>query len=196
MKLAEEQVAFFHTIGVTLAQWAFMEANLQRVGSLCVPASHRRTVISGIASIENFRARVNFCDELMQASFASNPHIGEWQDIRSRLDKGAVLRNRLAHNVPVMYPDGEVGRRLALEPWGHEPTSNGTRPSTKALCLRNIASLNQRFHGLTADLASLQLLLMGGRPLPPEFHVPTDNPPSIRSIRDRIRGALGLPPLA
>lgn len=195
MNVGEERVIFFCSIGEALAQWAYMEAHLQKAGSLSVPFLSRPALIAGIASIENFRARVQFVDEMLAARFAEHKHFPFWLEVRERLDKAAPKRNRLAHNVPVMYPNGEIGRRYALEEWGHEPTHHGTRPSTTAICLKRIIQLRREFHQLTTDLVSVQMLLEGGHRLPPEFDTPADSPPAMRHIRDLIRGGFGLPRL-
>jgi hypothetical protein len=204
---AEEEVLFFHQIGTALSQWAYAENQMARLVSLCVPNHQDRSTLAiGFLSVENFRSKLTFCDNLLAHKFASSPHLDYWKTIADRLQKASVKRNKVAHHMSVFYAEGDIGRRFALVPWldaelrpaSTTPTTpergGPAKPPSDAVCMRDLASFTHEFHQLTTALANLYELLSGRRgPFPGSPEPGGGPPPSIRSLRNPIRGALGLP---
>ena len=199
MHIGEEQTAFYEQIGRALSQWAYVENQLVRLVSLCVSHQDRNTIAVGFLSIENFRSKLQFCDNLVALKFAASPHFAYWEKISSRLQTASAKRNRLAHHLSVLYLDAPVGRRFALVPWlGENNTPASTQPTAPAkgrkaqpppgsLCLRDIFAVTEEFHVLTTALANLSELLVG-RPAPfPTDFAPTSSPPTIALIARRMR---------
>ena len=206
MNTSEESVAFFHEIGLALSQWAYVENQLARVVSLCASPQDRNIIALGFLSIENFRSKLQFCDNLIANKFSSSAHLDYWKEITEKLRSASAKRNKVAHHISVLFSEGDVGRRFALVPWLDEnmkptktspaaPANGGrTKPPPNSLCVRNIASITGEFHQLTTALANLYDLLCGRLAPFPGSPAPIGSQPTIRWLRLQIREALELPP--
>ena len=199
MHIGEEETAFYHQIGRALSQWAYAENQLVRVVSLCVSHSDRDPLAVSFLSIENFRSKLQFCDSLITVKFAASRHLTYWATVAGLLRSASAKRNKLAHNLSVLYIDGDIGRRFALIPWLGEdnmpastqpraPAKGGkARPPPGSLCLRDLYAITEEFHVLTTALANVYELL-SGRPAPfPTDFAPTSSPPTIASIARGMR---------
>jgi hypothetical protein len=206
MNIGEEEVLFYHEIGLTLSQWAYAENQLLQVLCVCLSkVSERKMLAASFLSIENFRSKLAFCDSMISVKFSDSPHLAYWNQLSKKLHAASAKRNKIAHHMSVMYVEGDIGRRFALIPWldgdrspatpqPSAPANGGKlKPPTDSLCLREIAGIRLEFYELTKALANLcQLLAMHVEPFPgsPE---PINDLPSIQSLRNQMRAALGVP---
>src|SRR5947208_2598049 len=105
----EEQVLFYYEIGMAISQWAHVEMALRDVVINCASGSGRRALSIGFYSIENFRSKLQFCDNLLAESFDTSPELTSWHGLRDRLTKASTKRNRLAHRSTITYLTGKPG---------------------------------------------------------------------------------------
>lgn len=200
MNLGEEEVVFHHQLGQALAQWAYVEGQIQRIVIQCVPLPSRPAVAAAYVSIESFYSKLRFCDNLVAATYGKAwPHIERWTAANKEATRLASKRNLLAHGIKHLYANNVVARRWTLVDQrpvdGKIPHLTGKCPPSGALGMIDIAKIRHEFHALTTDLLNVFELLGGRREPFPEGIEPATYRPTIRLLRNQIRAEVGLPPL-
>jgi len=183
MHIVEERLLFFHAVGEALAQWAYVESQLWLLATLAFPLQQRQPVVDGLMAIESFRAKLRVCDRYIRHAFTDPDFVARWAKAREKLTRLSKQRNKVAHQVTVLYSASKEGRRFAMEDWNPGVLHPGEKPTSEALCLQQLELLRREFHQLTTDLASLNRLASIGVPLPPEFDVEHTRQRSLREIR-------------
>ncbi len=199
MNPAEEQVAFYHQIGLAVTRWAFVEGALLTVAQFCVSHNEWETISAGYYSIENFRSKLAFVDSLVKHKHHIPKRIQRWDQLQKKINACAKSRNALAHRSVMQFPEnlGQAGRRFALIDWpGYKKLARDQKiagkPPSGALCIKDIAIISDEFHELVNGLTNFAISL-GGLP----EHFPTapsqsSHPPSLRTIGNQIREAFGV----
>ena len=83
MTPGEEHLAFYHEIGLTIAQWAHIENSLFLIAAACVNKRNTKGIASGFFSIENFRSKLAFVDALVKTKTSISPRrLAEWQALQ------------------------------------------------------------------------------------------------------------------
>ena len=196
INLSEEDVAFYLEVGKSLSQWAHVENHLRKTAGLCVSRVDALTIQAGFLSIENFRSKLQFVDALVKRKTKDAALLDRWAALEKRCRSSSQLRNRIAHSKPVLFPEGEPTRRLALVDWEREKRPKGEKTAPPgALCLSNVIQARDEFLALTTALANFREALDGKpEPFAKALERSTD-PPTIRDTRNHVRGALGVPRL-
>lgn len=199
MKLEEEQVAFYYALGRAIDVWADLEGFLAQLAAQCVSMPDRNALIASYHAIENFRSKVAFCDALMSHAYGDRPAFPEWKVILDRLLRLSRLRNRLAHGHMFASTDWEIGRRIGIvDPrsgWQPIMSRLGKEPvlPPTAICLRDVAKSANDFRAGLWTLMNFRHRLHGGEGTRPRAFEQEQGRPTIREIRNRIRGELELP---
>lgn len=196
MNIQEEEVLFFVEVGWALRQWAAVEGQLRALISMSVHPTDGPAIAEGFMSIENFRSKLKFCNQIVRRRFSDSDHIDLWVALHDRCAALSVTRNRLAHGQHILNSEGQPGRRWGIVDWSEqEPirvTKSGVSIISTALCLNNVVTARLHFRRLTGELASLQQQLRGRPALPPEFFGPEPDRNHIRDLLPRIQQALGI----
>lgn len=195
MTPAEEHFHFYYEMGLTITQWASVEMTLRDIVVNCASAPDRRIISIGYYSIENFRSKLQFCDNLLTERFESSPHFSEWAKLYERLKRASTKRNKLAHRTVLVFPNAPAGRRYSLVDWldgqftakskKHSRLSDANPPQG-AIYLLDVMQFQIDFSSLFIDLANFSAKLAGHAPTyPPELQVPR-KPPTLKEMRSRI----------
>lgn len=198
MTPAEEHYIFYYELGLAITQWAQVEMALRDLLVNCVSAADRRTISIGFYSIENFRSKLQFCDNLITERLETSPQLADWKKLRERLSKASSKRNKLAHRGIIVFPAASAGRRYALVEWLTEqltaksikPTRTPTtQPPQDALCLRDVVQFRFDFFSLLVNLANFAAKLAGRAPA---FSAAFEavRPPTLSEMRGQIRHVL------
>lgn len=195
MTFDEEQLAFFHELGLAISQWSFVESGMYEIVAACTEPRDQYAMGFALFAVDNFRAKLAFCDAYLKKKRLDKARIATWDKLVDRLRNAAPKRNRLAHDRVCSFSHGRVGRRFALEDWPSNKPQDRIKPSSGDLCLRDIIAIRYEFFQLYLALQNFCAILLGQ----PEPHSGVGalpkNPPKIRTIRNQIRAALELPPL-
>jgi hypothetical protein len=197
-----ETIAFFHAAGKAIVQWSFVEKNLRDLLFHCMSATDRSAIVGAYLSIENFRSKLKFCDNIISAKTAGTPGATTWAGLQKKVGALSKARNAIVHGVVVGYPNGVPGRRLALEDMPPEVGSginasrrgNPDRPPTGALCLRDLDGRRGEFLALANSLRNFSGVVLGlPEPIPKSHELPA-RPMTIHKIEAQMRAALGAQP--
>lgn len=195
---SDENIAFHCELGLAIAQWSHVERQLIGIALDCIHDHKDKSAFAiSYHSIENFRSKLSVCDNLVVHTHKKSRHLQAWKDARAQTAGLSAKRNKIAHGWHKVYLGNTAGRRWALVPIhfsdGELYNLQGEKPPPGALCLRDIASIRMEFHALTTRLCNVRELLAGRRaPFPASFEQ-AENPPTIHTIRNLIRVALGWP---
>lgn len=191
MTPAEEHVAFYHQVGLAVDQWGMVEYGLFEVVSSCFDRDQRRMAARGFFSIENFRSKLKYADEVLKVHMSAEHHLARWVVILARLQSASGKRNRIVHGRVIVHSMSQAGRRYALVPWD-APSGSG-RPPPGSLCLRDVAAFTSDFSSLFVSLSRFCDSLNGRRAHLPESGERPRDPPTIPQIRAQIHAILGHP---
>lgn len=196
MNNLEEQIAFYHELGIAIATWASVEEALFNLVSKCVFPADRGMLSVGFFSIENFRSKLQFVESLLTMKFAGIKAVNNWPALKERLGKASAKRNKLAHRRVRIYPVSKPGRMYALVPWPTNTRYRGKRvlgreiPPPDAICLRDIVSMRLEFTALEVSLWNLSFLLEGKKEPFPKSDEQSGNPPTIRNLVHSLHAML------
>ena len=181
----QEAVLFHYELGQATSYWAFVEMGLRHLVSSAVTLDARHLVSVGFISIENFRSKLSFCDNIVTEHFHRSPHYNRWQALHDRVKNASSKRNQLAHRTVMLYSQSKPGRRHALINWNAEQftaPSKATRvrpgltPPSDAMCVREIVGAKHEFEAITLSLANLRTALLGGHESSKELEVAKNVP--------------------
>jgi hypothetical protein len=199
MTPVEEHILFYHELGMAISQWAQVEMALRDVVVNTMPRADRRKLSVGFYSIENFRSKLQFCDNLLVEAFDGTAHLADWPKLQDRLSKSATKRNKIAHRTVVTYASGSPGRRYALVEWLTEQFSARSRkqrfltagkPPQGALCLLDVIHIRYEFFSLLTDLSNFAAKLAGTALPFDQATFPVSKPPTLAEYRRQMRGLL------
>lgn len=170
----EEEIVLFHyRLGVAITQWSYVESGL---GDIVVNlfTSHylnQQSVGVGFFSLEGFRAKLKFADEVVRRKLADPQHaqaLIEWEKLVSKSRKSSIQRNNLAHWQIAKYWDCEPGKRVVLRPWIFpKPTKekDKSKPPKGSKRIMDLINDSQEFQVLGDSLQDFlgQLLCTGRR---------------------------------
>jgi len=174
----EEYIGFYLEIGMAITAWAHIELALYWVTSTCFSKSNRPAAGLGFFSIDNFRSKLQFADNLVRAKYTSGKHIKDWNELHGQLESLAKIRNKLAHYHVMSYSNGKPGRRRALLSRIDKPTrfkQATPKPPSSALCIRDIMHARMRFAAAAFALEFLFYRMMRRK---------TQLPASLAQVRD------------
>jgi hypothetical protein len=163
----------------------------------CVSANDRNALAISFHSIENFRAKLKVCDNLVRHRFGTSPHFAIWAKAMDKTAHVSQQRNIIAHGWHKLYANNTPGERWAIIPAHHDDGKlihiDGETPPEGAICLRDLIGIRLNFHALTARLLNVHRLLTSGKaPLPESDERPDDQPKS-QHIGFQIHAEYGLP---
>lgn len=197
MNISEEDIVFHCEVSKSLEQWVYVEGQLERITLLCIPGPSRPSVGAAYASIETFYAKLRFCDNLVLSTFRGSLHIERWQAAFESAVRLVGARNKIAHGLRCLYSSNTIGRRFAIVDIrpsdGRMPHTTGAKPPSGSLCVLDLARITHEFHVLTTDLCNVHDLFDVGREPFPKRVSQVESQPTIRSVRNQMRAALGLP---
>ena len=166
----QESVLFHYELGQAISYWAYLEMNLRHLVSSAVSLDARQLVSVGFFSIENFRSKLTYCDNILTEHFHRSPHYQRWLTLCTRVRSAATKRNRMAHQTVMVYPQSKPGRRQALINWSAEQFTApskatkvrpGFAPPTDAMCVREIVEAKYEFEALMRSIRNLRAALLG-----------------------------------
>lgn len=194
---SEEMVAFNYELGLAIAQWGYVEAHLLRIATECVSAPDRSALAITYHSVANFRSKLSVCDNLVLHKYGKTEYIEKWRSALRRTSNLSVSRNTIAHGWHKLYINNKEGRRWAIVPIHQENGEliniDGEMPPPGAICLRDLVGIRLKFHSLTKQLCNVYEVLHGNQEPFPESHEPSESPPTLLQIINRIRAELGFP---
>jgi hypothetical protein len=195
----EEELAFFHELGLAICNWSSVEVGIYQVMTALDDTKKDDAMGFGFFAVDNFRAKLAFANAFLNIKLpADSGHRKTWNGLVTRLEKSVRNRNRLAHDRIIVYLFGEPGRRYALERWP-DPTPRkskawpATTPRDGALCLRDVVSCKSDFYYLVLELKNFDAALRGRKEPHPEVHAREARPPTIQAIKRQMHEALGHP---
>ena len=157
----QERVAFYHSVGLAMTQWAHIEFALLSVASACFDDNPLLT--QAFYAIENFRSKLAFVQKTFEASTFQETHGPEFAAIAVRADTLAKYRNKIAHARVINYPFHKAGQRVAIVPIF--PAIPGeewiARPPSNAIFLTHIDAAAKRFARAANDLHHLRDAMLG-----------------------------------
>lgn len=198
---AEEEIAYFHQLGLALSVWSNIEGQLLEAVLRCVPSSSeaeltRNSLAMGFVSMQGARNKILFAGAMVRRVLESaNPAaVGEWNDIQEKLFAESGKRNDLAHYQSRPFPRNDVeGRRWALCPWHHPKGINKDKPPPDSYCLLDLVTMEYSFMATSARLANFLARICSQRePFPKSYEQPADLP-DLRQIARQIHAELGHP---
>lgn len=202
----EEQVLFHYELGKSIAQWASVEHSLGYLAAACFPQSSYSVAIAGYFGIENFRSKLEFADRMVQQVTEGRPELLQrWDALAVRIKSGSELRNKLAHWSFTNYPEGPVGRRVALTKWievlqgdsllpKHERKRQGPALAPpEAICALQLGEAQVQFRELWITLENFRHLLVGHpTPFEEDFEQGLSRP-TFAVLDTHFRADVGLP---
>lgn len=200
MTHAEEELAFFHELGLAICNWNFVESAIYKIMTALADSKDHVALGFGFFAVDNFRAKLSFADAFIKKKLQDAARLDEWSKFVTRLGKTVVKRNRLAHDRLFFYKSGDAGRRYALEQWPTDKPRKSklwtapTKPPDSSLCLRDVVSCKRDFYYLSRELQNFHATLLGQKIPHPEVHERAERPPTIRAIRNQMYEELGLQP--
>ena len=196
MTPAEEYLAFYSELGLTLSQWANVEHSLSDLVVAAVGSREKKTVLVGFFSIENFRSKLQFANNLSMSACSETGHLAKWQRLKTKAERLASRRNAVAHRTVVVFSSGVSGRRYALVEWlefrqsisAEKPRVSSTKPPSGSLCLRDLIQIRYDFFELTVALRNLADEMQGRSP---DFMATPKTPPSVAEVRRLLHTIIG-----
>ncbi|WP_345536106.1 hypothetical protein [Variovorax defluvii] len=191
-----EWLAFNNALGQAIAQWGHVEGRLLDVVSHCTMGDGD-SIAAAFLSIENFRSKLTFADNLLKAKINRQAILSYWNNVYDECARLSSKRDKLAHGWHHPYLHRLSGQRFAITPFlqkdGKLIHRDGEKPPSGSLFLRDVVGSKLEFHKLTQKLVNLRCL-MAHTPKPfPEADEPIRALPTIRTIESQIRAELGLP---
>lgn len=193
MTLNEEIVAFHYKIGTAITQWALVEFALDAIVGDRFSHKESELAIIGFRTIQGFRTKLNFVDEVLCASKPKNNQIALWGSLMKDAEAISQHRNRLAHNWVFIDPKCNAGRRAMLLPKRIKISRKQKYPG--ALCVRDIAGYELEFQSLFYALTNLRESLRGKKTQLPKHPERQPRLPTIAQIRQEIRDISSHPPI-
>jgi len=198
--VAEEEIAYFHAIGLALTAWSNLESRLMDAVLRCVPSSEeaeltRNSLAMGFVSMQGARNKILFAGAMLRRTLqTANPRaIGEWDELQQKLQSEAGKRNHLAHFKTARFPDNTEGRRWALCPWHRPKKSSSSKPPPESYCLLDLVSMQYSFMATDARLANfLARICLEQEPFLKSDEQP-ERLPELRQIARQIHAELGHP---
>jgi hypothetical protein len=188
---AEEQACLYFEIGFAMTQWAHVERSILDVIFAAQVTTNFNALGHGYFSIENFRSKLAFADEMISKALSEPAHLDTWSKLLRRCRDTSKLRNALAHYRMMGYPDEQVGRRYVLTPRLEKPgearKANGL--ITRALGLKAIHDHRLRFFELFCDLDDFAHVLSGKTPRDGAPRAPAQRL-EIVELRDSLRSMM------
>ncbi len=183
----EEHLAFHCSIGVAIAQWAFVENSLCHVAGACLSLGH--AIAPGFYAIENFRSKLAFVHRSFQNSRFAATYWDEWNTLQLHIQGLATKRNAIAHGRSAIFSDAPAGRRYALCPIVWEtPKKKSAKglPPAGALCLRDLDLYAKQFSKASVRLTSLWSRMSGDEDMFAEAAQQEPQPQSLAQLRHQI----------
>jgi hypothetical protein len=193
----EEQLAFYHQIGMAVTQWASVEFALYEIMTACFGDKEQINLNVTFFSIENFRSKLQLIDNLISVKYKTTPHYAEWLKILTRIEAASKGRNTLVHYWVLIYLMESPGRRWCLVPrlpnLRKPPPKRQQKMPAGALSVRDVSLLAQRFGMLSIELSNFAQVLRGRPerlPISPESE---PRPMTLPELRRLIRALSGHP---
>jgi hypothetical protein len=198
MNYAEEELLLNFELGKAIAQWGYVEGHLLNVVKQC-SLQNGNAVAAAYLSIENFRSKLAFCDNLVKSIFQKKYALEYWARVHDRCSSLSSRRNQLAHGWHALYVHGPSGKRFGITPVlavdGQLVHREGIEPPTGTLFLRDIVRCRMEFDALTRQVCNVHQLLCGRRKPFPEADEPLQGAaPTIRQLENNLRVRLGRKP--
>jgi hypothetical protein len=194
----EENILFYHELGTATTQWATVELTLLWVWQACLSTKvndkNEELLAHSFFAVENFRSKLQLVDRAFKTKFGKSHHAVDWKRLVERLRTASTARNHLAHYPDSVYREAKAGRRWALVPrWIKLPKKSAKSPPIESLCLLDIHRERLNFFALTIALQNFSFLLRGHEGPVPKALEQVDRLPTIQSLRNQMRGYIGLP---
>jgi hypothetical protein len=181
-------------LGRAIREWSDVENSLRYAALQFLSTDLQRKAMSvGFFSIDSFRAKLQFVDELVSRAFANSPLLPDWKHLVDRACRAWEKRNKLAHMTVREYPDQEAGRRVQLVPWRFpkpKPTSGPKKPPPKSLELRLIVESRRAFTALACAIRNWIAHIEGkAEPYPKNCEQAAACPPVAELVAELLREA-------
>lgn len=195
MTESEEVFAFYHQLGVALAEWAAIEFSLEHLSGRCADGQLPSLGLAvGFRAIENFRSKVSYVDALIHHRYGrSRTRIAEWSGLHKRVLSASVQRNELVHRQPIRIGGAMPGKRIALveSGWSQRAMDGSSQDAANAITIKEVAHRASLFHCLFVELQNFDMKLCAVSGQPEAFPVPQARRPTMRDIEAQMRAALG-----
>jgi hypothetical protein len=191
----QEQLAFYHQIGVALEQWQNnIETQLYNIKQACTGDQRTADTYIALFTHRSFRVRLKEVNDLVLANFTNTPHIADWRSLHDRIEAAEKGRNALAHHWVLIYHNEKPGRRWCLIPRiGRMETGSRQKLPPGSLCVRDISALKQRFFALGRALDNFAHRLRGQPDTHPQ-HMEQESPPlTLAELTHEVRALAGCP---
>lgn len=170
--------------------WGKVELVMQQIVLICANGSEYNIAVA-FTAIENFRSRLAFLDTLFGLYNKQNESLlSRWPALSARVTAGSALRNKLAHQRPIKFPENDSGSRVGLVPFGW-PIDRTPGGAMEPITIRHIAHYAAIFDSLHASLLNVRFELEGKKRRLPESDVQQQSLPTVRQIEARMRAAFG-----
>jgi hypothetical protein len=197
MTPSEEQLAFYHGIGVAVTQWAHVENALYQVLYTCFDNRNHGELSTAFFSVENFRSKHQMADNVVSRKFRDSPNLSDWRALHDRIRSASAVRNALAHYWVLVYPDEKPGRQYGLLPrMGNSrkaPPKRSQKVPAGSLFVREIAQFGRRFSSLSKALTNFAARLGGHQEPFPKSLEQEARPMTLAQLKRQIHAMLGLP---
>ena len=191
----QEQLAFYHQIGVALEQWQNnVEFQLYNIKQACTGDQRTADTYVTLFTHRNFRVRLKEVNDLIVANFSNTPHLADWLSLHNRIESAEKGRNALAHHWVLVYPNDKPGCRWCLIPrlGRMRPGSRQKRPPG-SLCVRDISALKYRFYALGRALENFANRLRGQADRYPKDMEQEKPPLTLAQLTHEVRALAGCP---
>lgn len=192
----EEHVLFLRHMGAAIAKWSNVERGIAGCVLSCVPDANFDPLAAGFLSIENFRSKLAFANELVTAKIAGTRHTKDWEKLLERTKTLSAVRNKIAHRVTRQFPNGKPGRRILLCPWElkiSDLQSEVQKPPAGSISLLDVVRAGLDFDALGFSLANFSNRINGDPERFPKSCEQPGNLPSIQALVRQIHAVLGHP---
>jgi hypothetical protein len=198
MTPAQEELAYFHTLGKSLSIWADVETTLLLIVCSCLPAERetRSPFAAGYASIDGFRTKLNFADSVITNVLSDVEHIEDWKVQKDKLRSRSSMRNNLAHSRTFEFSKSKPGKRFALCPgWSPAIVVDAEKPPPGAIFLVDLIKIQIQFHATFVSLSNFYDRICNQQERFPKAFEEAAAPPKIRDVLKSLYAAAGLPPI-
>jgi hypothetical protein len=129
---------FYVRLGMAIAAWQFVEADLVHVYSASVKSWGHDAIAASFHVPTSFRVRLNMTDEAVGRAGLPVNLVDEWKALYKRLRKKGDRRNDIAHSVVIWQPQRkDRNKHLFLAASPSDPTRSATEFHDKDIITQN-----------------------------------------------------------
>lgn len=150
---ADEQMAFFVRLGMTIAAWQLVESSLVIIYVRAIRTGNWNGASAAFHVPSGFKNRLDMANEAMQRSGLNSEWLDRWDKLYKRLSDKSKRRNELAHGMVLFNPKRRHKDRLFVSPNVMDPSNNAREAPGEIITLTELDGMLKTFEKLGDDVS-------------------------------------------